>query len=606
MIASGRRSAVTVSAPIEEYAVVGDCETAALVSRDGSVDWLCLPRFDSGACFASLLGTEDHGRWRIAPAGTVTGVRRQYRGDTLILETEFTTAEGTVRVVDWMPIRDGYPTLERLVVGVRGRVEMTMDLCIRFVYGSVVPWVHQVDEGLLAVAGPDALLLRTPVETRGENLRTTASFTVAEGQQVPFTLSWYPSHLAPPPPTDAPHSLEETAAWWEEWSARCAYQGPWRDAVIRSLITLKSLTYTPTGGIVAAPTTSLPEAIGGTRNWDYRYCWLRDATFSVYALIIGGYTEEMRAWQDWLLRAVAGSPDQIAIMYGLSGERMLTEYEAEWLPGYESSLPVRLGNAAYLQHQLDVYGEVMDTIHTARRAGLPHSDEVWRFQRALMSYLETAWRLPDDGIWESRGGARHFTLSKVMAWVAFDRAVKACEEAGHSGPVERWRAIRDEIHADVCARGYNPAVGAFVQSYDSTDLDASLLLIPLVGFLPATDDRMRGTIDAIQRHLMRDGFVCRYLTATDVDGISGREGAFIACTLWLADNLLLLGDRAGALRTFERVLAIRNDVGLLSEEYDAGERRMLGNFPQAFSHVALVNTARNLSAAGGPAEQRPV
>ncbi|MQA00537.1 MAG: glycoside hydrolase family 15 protein [Dehalococcoidia bacterium] len=594
-----------MSAPIEDYALIGDCETAALVSRDGSIDWLPVPRFDSHACFAALLGTEDHGFWRLRPVGEVTEVRRQYRGDTLVLETEFTTPEGAVRLVDWMPVRDGLLSVNRLVVGVRGRVEMAMDLSIRFVYGSAVPWVHRVDEGLLAVAGPDALLLRTPVGTHGEGLRTVARFVVEEGAEVPFVLSWFPSNESPPPALDVATSLQETERWWQEWGARCGYHGPWRGPVIRSFITLKALTYAPTGGIVAAPTTSLPEQIGGARNWDYRYCWLRDATFALYALVTGGYFEEMRAWEDWLLRAVAGAPSQVAIMYGLAGERMLTEYEAPWLPGYEGSQPVRIGNAAYAQRQLDVFGEVMDSLHTARQAGLGHSDDAWHLQRALMDYLERIWRQPDYGIWEVRGKPRHFTYSKVMAWVAFDRAVKACELHGLDGPVDRWRTLRDQVHQEVCERGYNPATGTFTQSYDSTELDASLLLIPLVGFLPATDSRMRRTIEAIQRDLTRDGFVYRYRTESGVDGLPAGEGAFLACTLWLADNLILLGDKPAAREIFRRVLGVANDVGLLAEEFDVVARRQVGNFPQAFSHVGLVNTARNLAAPGGPAERRP-
>ncbi len=589
---------------IEDYALIGDCETAALVGRDGSIDFLCLPRFDSGACFAALLGTPEHGRWLLAPSGNVRRVRRRYRGDTLVLETEYETDSGTVTLVDCMPVRTQQPDVVRMVCGVRGEVAMRMELIMRFDYGAIVPWVHRAPDGLLAVAGPDTLVLRTPVELRGENLTTVADFTVKEGQRIPFVLTWYPSHRAIPPPIDAARALERTHQWWQRWSTRCTYDGTWREAVVRSLITLKALIYVPTGGMVAAATTSLPERIGGVRNWDYRYCWLRDATFTLYALMIAGYADEARAWREWLLRAVAGTPSQLQSLYGLAGERRLTEFEADWLPGYEGSSPVRIGNAAHNQFQLDVFGEVMDVLHCARRGGLHQEESVWHLQRVLLDYLESKWDQPDTGIWEVRGPRRHFTHSKVMAWVAVDRAVKAVESCGHEGPVDRWRGLRTTIHDEVCRRGFNAELGSFVQHYGSSEFDASLLMIPLVGFLPPSDPRVRGTVEAIERHLVRDGFVARYSSASGVDGLPAGEEAFLLCTFWLADNLALLGRHAEARRRFERLLGIRNDVGLLSEQYDPTTRRLLGNFPQAFSHVALVNTAHNLTRTVGPAGHR--
>jgi GH15 family glucan-1,4-alpha-glucosidase len=589
---------------IEDYALIGDCESAALVGRDGSIDFLCLPRFDSGACFAALLGTPEHGRWLLAPSCDIRHIRRGYRGDTLVLETEYETDHGTVTLVDCMPLRTRHPDVVRMVCGRRGAVPMRMELIMRFDYGAIVPWVRRLSDGLNAVAGPDTLRLCTPVQLRGENLTTLAEFTVAEGQSVPFVLTWHPSHHSPPPRINAEDAVERTRQWWQRWSSRCSYDGPWRDAVVRSLITLKALTYAPTGGMVAAATTSLPEQIGGVRNWDYRYCWLRDATFTLYALMSAGYEDEARAWREWLLRAVAGTPSQLQIMYGLAGERRLSELEVDWLPGYEQSSPVRVGNAAHRQFQLDVFGEVMDVLHCARRVGLPPDESVWNLERALLDYLESKWDAPDNGIWEVRGAPRHFTHSKVMAWVGIDRAVKAVERFGRDGPVDRWRRLRTTIHEEVCRRGFNAELHAFVQSYESTDLDASLLMIPLVGFLPPSDARVRGTVEAIERHLVTDGFVARYSTASGVDGLPTGEQAFLLCTFWLADNLALLGRQADARRLFEHLLGIRNDVGLLSEQYDPMARRLLGNFPQAFSHVALVNTAHNLTGAIGPAGHR--
>jgi GH15 family glucan-1,4-alpha-glucosidase len=590
---------------IEDYALIGDCHTAALVGRDGSIDWLCLPRFDSGACFAALLGTSDHGRWLLAPAVPIKAVRRQYREGTLVLETEFETDSGCARVVDCMPPRDETIDLLRIVEGVRGQVPMRLELVIRFDYGSIVPWVRRHPRGITAIAGPDMILFRSDVELRGEDFRTLSEFTVSERQRVKFGLNWYPSNEDAPQELDIEEGVVDAERQWREWSEGCKYKGPWREAVLRSLITIKAMTYAPTGGIVAAPTTSLPEKFGGVRNWDYRLCWLRDATFALYALMNAGYLDEARAWREWLLRAVAGRPDQTQIMYGLAGERRLTEVELPWLPGYEGSRPVRIGNAATTQFQLDVYGEIMDVLHQARRSGLDRSEESLRVQTALLEFLESHWDEPDEGIWEVRGGRRHFTHSKVMAWVAFDRAVQRVEEFGLTGPVDRWRAIRDAIHREVCEKGFHPEVGAFTQDYGSKHLDASLLMLPMVGFLPTTDPRVRGTIEAIERDLNRDGFILRYPPESAVDGLPPGEGVFLLCTFWLADCYALLGRHEDACRLYERLLDLRNDVGLLSEEYDPGHQRMLGNFPQAFSHVGLINTAFNLARDGrGPAEQR--
>jgi GH15 family glucan-1,4-alpha-glucosidase len=594
-----------VASRIEDYALVGDCRTAALVCRTGSVDWLCFPRFDSGACFAALLGTPEHGRWLIAPREEVRAVRRRYRGDTLILETEFETASGRVTLIDWMTPGSSGPHLFRMLRGESGEVAMDMDLVIRFDYGAIVPWVRRMGNGLRAVAGPDTLYLFTPVELQGVNMHTHGKFVVRAGDEVPFELAWCPTYDAPPARSDAQASLRETEHWWREWSRPCRYSGEWREAVMRSMITLKALTYAPTGGIVAAVTTSLPEKLGGVRNWDYRYCWLRDATYTLYALINGGYTDEARAWREWLLNSVAGRPDDLNIMYGLSGERRLTELTLDWLPGYEHSKPVRIGNLAWEQHQLDVYGEIADALYVARRVGMERSDDAWRIERALLDFLETDWDKPDEGIWEVRGPRRQFTHSKLMAWVAFDRAIKSVERFGLHGPVERWRSLADRIRRDIDAHGFDPELNAYVQYYGSKEIDASLLMMPLVGYLPASDPRVKGTVSAVERCLLRDGLVERYQTREDVDGLPEGEGAFLLVSFWYVDNLVLQGRTREARAHFERLLALRNDVGLLSEQYARTERRLIGNFPQAFSHVGLVNTARNLAASGGPAEDRP-
>ncbi|PWC35959.1 glycoside hydrolase family 15 protein [Azospirillum sp. TSO35-2] len=590
---------------IEDYALLGDCETAALVSRAGSVDWLCWPRFDSDACFAALLGAPEHGRWLMAPADPDARATRRYRGDTLILETDFETADGAVTVIDFMPPRGQASDVVRIVAGRRGRVAMRTELVIRFGCGCAVPWVSRLDDGgLRAIAGPDMLLLRTPVALHGENLTTVGDFTVAAGERVPFVMTYAPSYTPPPEPVDAEQALCDTEGFWADWIGHCTYDGAWSDAVRRSLVTLKALTYRPTGGIVAAPTTSLPEQLGGVRNWDYRYCWLRDSTFTLQALMNAGFYEEAGAWRDWLLRAAAGHPDQIQIMYGLAGERRLREWEADWLPGYEGSRPVRIGNAASSQRQLDVYGELMDALHQGRKGGLGRNDAGWRLQRSLLAHLETVWDQPDEGIWETRGGRRHFTFSKVMAWAAFDRAVRSAEQFGMDGPVEAWKALRRRIHDDVCANGYDPAMGSFVQFYKAKEPDASLLLLPVVGFLPADDPRVAGTVTAIERRLLKDGFVQRYDTSRVEDGLPPGEGSFLACSFWLVDAYVLQGRQAEATALFERLLGLRNDLGLLSEEYDPGAGRLVGNFPQAFSHIALVNSAHNLSRNAEPARQR--
>jgi GH15 family glucan-1,4-alpha-glucosidase len=590
-----------MSTPIEDYAIIGDLHTVAVCGRDGSIDWLCLPHFDSASCFARLLGTDDHGFWKIAPAGpagTVTATRRSYREGTLVLDTEFDTATGTVRVTDCMPIRETHPQVVRLVECLSGTVDMRMEMCIRFGYGQSVPWVTKCDHQLTAIAGPDALSLWTRAEVRGENMRSVAEFTMREGQQVPSILTWYPSQEPTPRPMDPWYAVLTTATWWQQWSDLSTYKGDYAEAVQRSLITLKSLTYEPTGGIVAAGTTSLPEAVGGNRNWDYRYCWLRDATLTLEALMHGGYHDEAMAWRDWLLRCAAGDVSKIQIMYGAGGERRLDEWEVDWLPGYEGSAPVRIGNAAAGQFQLDVYGEVMSALYTASMADGVHSHAIWALQTNLIKFLEDGWRQPDDGIWEVRGPRRHFTHSKVMAWVAVDRAVKTMEEFPDlTGPIEEWRSLRDTIHAEVCEQGYNDKKGAFTQYYGSDELDASILMMPIVGFLPPTDPRVVSTVEAIERELVDDGFVLRYRTSDDgaVDGLSGREGAFLACSFWLADCLHMIGRVDEARALFERLIALRNDVGLLAEEYDPVSRRLVGNFPQAFSHVSLVNTACRLT-----------
>ena len=581
---------------LEDYALIGDTQSAALVSIDGSIDWLCFPRFDSAACFAALLGDRKNGRWKIAPAIEVRETRRRYLPDTLVLETLFTTESGILKITDCMPPRDATPDVVRIVECVSGKVPVHMELVMRFDYGSMVPWVRSIDGRLLAVAGPDALVLTTDVATRGADMTTVADFTLSEGQSLPFTMSWYPSHQSPPQALDARQAMRDTLSYWREWVDRCRYDGPWRDAVVRSLITLKALTYAPTGGIVAAPTTSLPEQLGGVRNWDYRYCWVRDASFTLNNLYLAGYREEARAWRDWLLRAVAGDPSRLQILYGVSGERRIPEYEVPWLSGYEGSRPVRVGNAAVDQLQLDVFGELIDTMHQARAAESCQEDSAWRVERVLISFLEKQWQQPDEGIWEVRGGRKHFVYSKVMAWVAFDRAILSAERYNLHAPVERWRAIREQIRTEVLERGFDKSRNTFTQHYGSKALDASLLRIPLVGFLPASDPRVQGTIAAIERELLRDNFVLRYSTEEDnADGLPAGEGAFLACSFWLADCWSRMGRTEEASAMFERLLALRNDVGLLAEEYDPRVRRQVGNFPQAFSHLALVNTAFNLS-----------
>ncbi len=585
--------------PIEDYALIGDCHTAALVGCDGSIDWLCLPRFDSGACFAALLGEPEHGRWLIAPVAQVRNTRRKYRPGTLILETDFETDEGSVRIIDFMSLSNERWDVLRIVEGLSGHVAMHMELIIRFDYGSVIPWVQRLDDTLLVIAGPDRLELRSSVAVHSENMKTMAEFRVSKGEQMSFSLNYRPSYEATQPPVDAQQALTETESGWRKWSERCTYQGRWHDAVVRSLITLKALTYAPTGGIVAAPTTSLPEQQGGVRNWDYRYCWLRDATFTLNALLLAGYHEEAVAWREWLLRAIAGSPEDLRILYSVTGERRLDEYEVDWLPGYRGAAPVRLGNAASKQFQLDVYGEVMDTLHLARAARLAPEPAAWGVQVALLKFLESNWQQPDDGIWEMRGPRRHYTHSKVMAWVAFDRAVKDAEAFGHDGPVERWRQIRDAIHAQVCSEGYDAQRNTFVQSYGSPHLDASLLLIPQLGFLPPDDPRVQGTINAIERDLVVDGLVLRYATDVKIDALPPGEGTFLPCSFWLAGSLALIGRCAEGEALFERLLALRNDLGLLAEEYDARGRCMLGNFPQALTHTALINTAYLLSVSEG-------
>jgi GH15 family glucan-1,4-alpha-glucosidase len=580
---------------IEDYAVIADWRSVALVGKDGSIDWLCLPRIDSNACFAALLGTPDHGRWLIAPEGGVRRVTRKYRDRTLILETDFETEDGAVTVCDLMPMSGQGTDVLRVVVGRRGRVPMRMELVIRFEYGSVVPWVRRIDGGIEAIAGPDVLRLSSPVATHGEGLTTVSRFTVEPGDRIPFVLTWSPSYVPDPGHVDVEVALRETEEGWREWCGQCRFEGPYKEMVERSLITLKALTYQPTGGIVAAATTSLPEQIGGVRNWDYRICWLRDATLTLFALMGAGFVAEARAWRDWLLRAVAGDPAQLQIMYGVAGERRLTELALDWLPGYEGSRPVRIGNAASRQFQLDVFGEVMAALHVSRRVGLAYDQASWDLETTLLEYLETVWDKPDEGIWEVRGARQQFTHSKVMAWLAMDSAVKGIEKFGMQGPLERWRAVRDAIHASVCREGFDAGIGSFVQSYGSKELDASLLLIPLAGFLPADDPRVRGTVAAIEKRLLRDGFVDRYDSSSGVDGLPPGEGAFLPCSFWLADNYVLQGRMDEARALFERLAGVANDVGLLAEEYDRKLRRLVGNFPQAFSHVSLINSAFNLS-----------
>ncbi|WP_199041449.1 glycoside hydrolase family 15 protein [Glycomyces salinus] len=587
-----------MAAPIEDYGMLGDLHTAALVGKDGSIDWLCLPRFDSPACFAALLGDESNGRWRIAPESGGRCARRRYRPDTMILETEWDTPEGTVRVTDFMPPRGDAADLVRIVEGVSGRVPVSMELRLRFLYGHSEPWLRRHDGELAAIAGPDAAWLSTEAPLEVADGTATAHFSVSEGERVSFVLTYEPSHLSRPDPVDPAAALEDTEDFWTGWAARTDYDGPWKDAVRRSLLTLKALTYAPTGGIVAAATTSLPEQIGGVRNWDYRFCWLRDATFTLQALLGTGHIEEAREWREWLLRAAAGDPAELQIMYGLDGTRWLPENTIDWLSGYEDSSPVRIGNAASDQFQLDVWGEILDGLHLARESGLEPDPEAWDLQHALLDFLEGNWDAPDESVWEVRGGRRHFVHSKVMAWAGFDRAVKAVEHSKREGPVGKWRALRDQVHADVCARGFDADRGTFTQFYGGRGLDAALLLLPRTGFLPWDDPRVVGTVEAVQRELSRDGFVLRYDPDSDgggVDGLPGQEGAFLACTFWLVDALWGIGRTDEATELFERLLSIRNDLGLFAEEYDPAAGRMLGNFPQSYSHVGLVISARCLS-----------
>jgi len=591
---------------IEDYGLIGDCETAALVGGDGSIDWLCWPAFDSDACFAAILGTTENGRWLIAPSDKVVKSSRRYWGNTLILETRFETEGGTVALIDFMPPRGDASDVVRLVRGVSGRVKMRMELVIRFGFGVDIPWVKRTEDrsALLAICGQDMTVLRTPVETRGENLTTVADFEVGEGESVPFVLTYGPSHLPVPDPINPAAALQDTEDFWTEWSSRCTYDGEARELVLRSLITLKALTYEPSGGIVAAPTTSLPEKLGGARNWDYRFCWLRDATYTLLALMNSGYTEEALAWHGWLLRAVAGAPANMQIMYGIMGQRRLLEWEAGWLPGYEGAQPVRIGNAAHAQLQLDVYGELVDSFHQSRVAELKLDDGTWDVECAVMNHLAKVWDHPDHGIWERRGAGRHYVFSKVMCWVAFDRAIKSAEKFKLKAPLESWRVLRAAIHRDVCRRGFDPGLNSFVESYGSQLLDASILLLPSVGFLPASDPRIRGTIAAVEKYMMRDGFVLRHdpreLSDEEVQPI---EGAFLACSLWLADAYVLAGDLDKAQALFDRVVGIANDLGLLAEEYDSRAKRQTGNFPQALTHIALINTAHNLSVAKRASEK---
>jgi len=582
-------------ARIEDYALLGDLQTAALVERGGSIDWLCFPRFDSGACFAALLGDERNGRWLLAPVDGGTATRR-YLHETLVLETTWETGDGSVRVLDFMPPRGEAPDVVRIVEGVSGRVRMRSELVIRFDYGNVVPWVRHLGDARVAVAGPDAVCFRTPAPTRGEDMTTVSEIVVDEGERVPFVLTWFPSHRETPEAIDPEVALAETESFWREWNEGRSISLPdeWAEIVQRSLMVLKALTYAPTGGIVAAPTTSLPEAIGGVRNWDYRYCWLRDATLTLLAFLTAGHVHEAERWRDWLLRAVAGDPADLQIMYGVAGERRLTELELPWLPGYEGSAPVRIGNAASEQLQIDVYGEVMDAMYQARAHGIGKERHAWELQTTVLGHLAGTWREPDEGIWEIRGEPQHFVHSKVMAWVAFDRAVRSVEAQGYDGPVDDWRAARDAIHEEVCAKGFDEELGSFTQAYGSKELDASLLLIPLVGFLPGSDKRVRGTVEAVERGLVVDGLVRRYVTHAGVDGLPPGEGVFLPCSFWLVDCLGLLGRHDDAKALLDRLLALANDVGLLAEEYDPKAGRLLGNFPQAFTHLALVNSVFNL------------
>jgi GH15 family glucan-1,4-alpha-glucosidase len=591
-------------ARIEDYALIGDCRSAALVSREGSIDWFCCPRFDSEACFAALLGTRKHGRWLIAPHAPAR-VTRRYRPNTLVLETHFETEEGAATLIDFMPLSGHHSTVVRLVIGTRGKVTMGTELILRFGYGAIVPWVTRLEDGALrAIAGPDMMILRTPVQLRGVDMTTVGEFTIHKDDTIPFVLNYYRSHRPVHTPLDPTAALQETETFWRDWSAKCRSAGPWTEAVVRSMITLKALTYAPTGGMVAAPTTSLPEQLGGERNWDYRYCWLRDATLVLLGAMNAGFFDEAQAWREWLLRAVAGSPGQLQIMYGIAGERRLTEWTAPWLPGYENSAPVRIGNAAHSQLQLDVFGEIMDVHHQARRRGLSTNESGWEAQLAFLKHLQEIWREPDEGIWEVRGTPQQFTHSKVMAWVAFDRAIKSAETFGLDGPLDEWHTLRDEIFEEVCTKGFNAETGTFVQAYGVKHVDASLLLMPSMGFLPVSDQRVEGTIATIERRLLRDGFVRRYDTQDTDDGLPPGEGAFLACSFWLVDVFIMQNRMADAERMFRRLVALRNDLGLLSEEYDPRAKRLVGNFPQAFSHMALVNSAYNLTRREKPVEQR--
>jgi GH15 family glucan-1,4-alpha-glucosidase len=591
---------------IEDYALIGNLSTAALVGRDGSIDWLCWPRFDSDACFAALLGNPEHGRWLVAPNDGAAPATRRYRPNTMIIETRFETADGAATLIDFMPPRtDGSHHLVRVVVGERGTVPMHTELVLRFNYGATVPWVTRLDESTLrGIAGPDTVLVSSDVRLRGENMKTVGDFIVEAGETTAFVLTYVPLSTPIPKPIDPQRALSATERYWTRWAAKSKLGGPWKDAVTRSLITLKALTYEPTGGMVAAATTSLPEQIGGERNWDYRFCWLRDATLTLLALMNAGYYEEANKWREWLLRAVAGSPGQMQIMYGIGGERRLTEWEADWLPGYEGSRPVRIGNAAHQQLQLDVFGEMMDALHQVRLGRLVASESRWELQKEFIIHLEKIWPNPDSGIWEVRGELQHFTYSKAMAWVAFDRTIKSAERFGLDGPVAQWKQVRDEIHEDVCRLGFDTEMNSFVRSYGSKQLDASLLLLPIIGFLPPEDPRIQGTVVAVERSLVTDGLVRRYNTDAADDGLPAGEGAFLACSFWLVDAYLMIGRHEDAVRLFERLLSLRNDVGLLSEEYDAYGNRLIGNFPQAFSHLALVNSAANLANLKKPAEQR--
>jgi GH15 family glucan-1,4-alpha-glucosidase len=597
---------MTMSKPIEDYALIGDTRTAALVSRDGSIDWLCLPRFDSGACFAALVGDEENGTWSLAPQGHALAIKRAYREDSMVLETVYDLeGGGRVRVIDAMLPGSATPRVLRLVTGEAGRVAMRSSMRIRFDYGQIVPWIHRSSGTVVAIAGPDALALYSDVELKGQDLSTVAEFWIGPGERVGFEMAYFASYEEQPGPSDVATALRRADVFWREWARTCTYDGPWREIVVRSLLTLKALTDARTGAVLAAPTTSLPEQLGGVRNWDYRYCWLRDATFVLVALLNAGYEEEAFAWRGWLLRAVAGNPDQIQILYGLRGERRLPEFEAPWLRGYADSRPVRIGNAAAEQLQLDVYGEVADVMYQAHRAGLQPDTDEWSLTKAVVAAVEKRWSEPDRGLWEVRGPCRPFVHSKVLAWVALDRAICAIEKFGLDGPADRWRALRDQIHAEVCAKGYDPKRETFTQSYGSEEIDASSLLIPLVGFLPPSDPRVVGTVAAVERELLVDGFVKRYTQPNiDTDGLPPGEGAFYACGFWLADNYVLQKRRKDARALFERLIGTANDVGLLSEEYDCAEKRLVGNFPQAFSHVGLVNTAYNLVADSKPAEQR--